>query len=203
MQPPKAMKERSKTFNSFVSKEEIHQIFITNEMKIETNCLSELKIKRAALVKKFHDFVSTVVIFKKSDKMKMSEMYSLSGYLTMLEKTDLVQTKKQIKELYLQNILSAKETDNVVKKNEDKVTQAYFDGRLTQYLDNLKILPGFEKEKNLLWSTTSKKQSIYKNKLSKDEYRYKQLTQFAKLGYLKIKNSEQNNKTNSVPKSKY
>ena len=54
------MKDRSKTFNAFVLKEEIFEIFLTNEMKIETNNLSELKVKRAALIKKFQDFVTIV-----------------------------------------------------------------------------------------------------------------------------------------------
>lgn len=55
-----SIKDRSKTFNAFVKKGDIIQIFITNEMKIETESLSELKIKRAALSKKFQEFTTSV-----------------------------------------------------------------------------------------------------------------------------------------------
>lgn len=55
-------KERTKTFTSFVKRGEVVQIFITNEMKIETESLSELKLKRAALSKKFKEFIKNVSV---------------------------------------------------------------------------------------------------------------------------------------------
>lgn len=56
------MKERTNTFNNFVKRSDIVQIFITNEMKIETETLSELMIKRAALMQKFKEFIKNVFV---------------------------------------------------------------------------------------------------------------------------------------------
>lgn len=82
--------------------------------------------------------------------MKLPELYGLTNYVNMLDKTDLVQTKKQIKEMYLQNLLADKlHRESLIKPKVDAVTQAYLEDRLTEYLDELQVMPGFEGVKDL------------------------------------------------------
>lgn len=75
--------------------------------------------------------------------MKISELYGLSNYVTMMEKTDLIHAKKQLKEMYLQNLLADK--SNEAKPKVDPLMQAYLEGYLIEYLDQLEVMPGFEK----------------------------------------------------------
>lgn len=77
--------------------------------------------------------------------MKLTDMYGYSAYLSMLDNTELVQTKKQIKEQYLQHLLTIKEAHERVKKRSDPLIQSHLEGNLIRHLDQMKCLPGFEK----------------------------------------------------------
>ena len=95
--------------------------------------------------------------------MKLSELYGLTGYVNMLEKTDLLGAKKQIKEMYLQNLLATKDDESAVKTKVDPVVQAYLDDRLCEYLDRMEVLPGFEKARDVIRISKHKDRSSHTN----------------------------------------
>lgn len=137
------MKESTKTFTTFVRKADVQSLFITNEMKIETKSLSELKIKKAALSRKFREFMKGVRAAHQTYPMKTIDLMSVSHYLAMLQKTELSKARTHIKELYLQNILEDRlladpELDN------NPFLKAYVQGTLLQLLEGLQAPPGFE-----------------------------------------------------------
>jgi hypothetical protein len=77
--------------------------------------------------------------------MRVIDMLSVSNYLTMLEKSELIQTKKSIKEAYLQNILSVDKNITSFAVDKDPIAQAYFKGELSETMRKWDSLPGFEK----------------------------------------------------------
>ena len=77
--------------------------------------------------------------------MKLTDMYGFSAYKSMLDNTELIKTKKQIKEQYLQHLLTIKVSHEKAKARIDPVIQAHLNGQIITFLDELKCPPGFEK----------------------------------------------------------
>ena len=68
-------------------------------MKIETMDIMELKVKRAALMKKFKEFVND------SERTKSIDFYSFQYYTDMLKESELKDMQKTLKGLYLHKVL--------------------------------------------------------------------------------------------------
>lgn len=77
--------------------------------------------------------------------MKLTDMYGLANYIKMLEKTQLLQTKRQIRNQYLHHVLALKEGRENLKDKIDPIILARLRGELEDYLENLDVMPGFEK----------------------------------------------------------
>lgn len=108
----------------------------------------------------------------------------------MLDKTDLVQTKKQIKEMYLQNLLAEKNNKDqeLIKEKIDPVIQAYLKDQLTEYLDSLEVMPGFEGVKDLFRIRRHKEKSSKANSkknTSQDESKSKKKKKSSQQEYSK------------------
>ena len=94
-----------------------------------------------------------------------------------MERTDLVDAKKQIKEMYLQNLLNVKNNEEIYKGKVDPLVEAYLQGKLIEFLDQMEHLPGFENFKGLLGSQKGKERSSKagskKNQPSQDENKHR------------------------------
>lgn len=90
--------------------------------------------------------------------MNVIDLYSTAQYLTMLDKSQLKETKRRIKEQYLQNLLAVNRQEKICTGVVDPAIEAYLQDELDKYLDETNFFPGVNEEKSIKERNSSYKE---------------------------------------------